>query len=74
VTISAGGFYRSRRRWLLFAVVASVIVVFSLIDAKMTHGGPVYWWDQATWGIRDVIRTLWSMFTGQPVTRDLLPF
>jgi hypothetical protein len=72
--ISAGRFDRSRSRWLLFVLIALAVIVFTMIDAKMTHGGPVYWWDQVLWGIRDLIRTTWSTFTGQPATRDLFAF
>jgi hypothetical protein len=74
VAISTRRFHRSRRRWLVFSVVAFVVVAFTMIEAKMTHGGMVYWYDQIPWVIRDVIRSAWSSVTGQPPTHDLFPF
>ena len=55
-------------------MVAFVVVAFTMIEGKMTHGGTVYWYDQIPWVIRDVIRSAWSTATGQPPTHDLFPF
>lgn len=51
--------------------MAFVVVAFTIVEAKMTHGGMVFWYDQIPWAIRDVIRSAWSTVTGQPPTRDL---
>jgi hypothetical protein len=60
---------------VLVAVLAIVALgTFTLLFARMGHGGAVYWWDDLRVGLRELIRGIWSTIAGQPETRDLFPF
>jgi hypothetical protein len=81
------GSNRTLRRWLFLPLLVAGLVL--LVLASMWRaaggftlgcvpttgfGGPSCWWDQVPWVIHDVIRGVWSILTGQPLTRDLFPF
>ena len=73
---SSGRHHRARRLWLFLLLASAVValVLFTLINGTMSHGGMSYWWDDVGRGIRDAIRGIWSTITAQPETRDLFPF
>jgi hypothetical protein len=59
---------------VVFVLLALFTAVSTFVFMLMSTGGPVFWWDLVPWVVRDVIRSIWSTFTGQPLTEDLFPF